>query len=190
MTAFAGPATVLSETQSLQSAFSPALLLDEAADQIPGSKFLDELRTQGYFPILIFVPHPAAGASQLSSNLRLGRVSTNPQFAAEPSPSVSSGGVFTFGDVTVNFRSMESWRKGKQIPLRAKEFKTLAYMIRNPGRVISRDELLDEVWGYKSYPCTRTVDNHILRLRTKLESDPAHPKHLLTVHGTGYKFVP
>jgi hypothetical protein len=190
MTAFAGPATVPSESTSIQSAFSPALLLDEAADQIPGSKFLDELRTQGYFPILIFVPHPAAGSSQLSTNLRLNHASTDSNLTAKPSPSVNSTGVFTFGDVTVNFRSMESWRKGKQVPLRAKEFKTLAYMIRNPGRVISRDELLDEVWGYKSYPCTRTVDNHILRLRTKLETDPAHPKHFLTVHGTGYKFLP
>jgi two-component system, OmpR family, alkaline phosphatase synthesis response regulator PhoP len=56
--------------------------------------------------------------------------------------------------------------------------------------VISRDELLNEVWGYQNYPCTRTVDNHILRLRQKLESDPSHPSPLLTVHGMGYKLVP
>jgi DNA-binding response OmpR family regulator len=61
---------------------------------------------------------------------------------------------------------------------------------KNPERVISRDELLNEVWGYQNYPCTRTVDNHILRLRQKLESDRSRPSHLFTVHGMGYKFVP
>jgi DNA-binding response OmpR family regulator len=63
-------------------------------------------------------------------------------------------------------------------------------MAKSLQRVISRDELLDKVWGYENYPCTRTVDNHILRLRQKLESDPSHPSHFLTVHGLGYKFVP
>ena len=72
----------------------------------------------------------------------------------------------------------------------AKEFKTLEYLTKNPERVISRDELLNEVWGYQNYPCTRTVDNHILRLRQKLESDPSHPSHFLTIHGMGYKFAP
>ena len=61
---------------------------------------------------------------------------------------------------------------------------------KNAERTISRDELLAKVWGYQDYPCTRTVDNHMLRLRQKLESDPSHPSHLLTVHGLGYKFVP
>jgi DNA-binding response OmpR family regulator len=70
------------------------------------------------------------------------------------------------------------------------EFKTLRFFIANPYRVISRDELLNEVWGYDSYPCTRTVDNRILRLRQKLERDAATPKHFLTVYGAGYKFVP
>jgi DNA-binding response OmpR family regulator len=63
-------------------------------------------------------------------------------------------------------------------------------MIKNARRAISRDELLNEVWGYENYPCTRTVDNHILRLRQKLENDPANPEHLVTIHGMGYKFIP
>ena len=71
-----------------------------------------------------------------------------------------------------------------------KEFKTHEYLIKNTGRVISRDELLNKVWGYESYPCTRTVDNHILQLRKKLGTEPARPKHLHTVHGAGYKFLP
>jgi DNA-binding response OmpR family regulator len=63
-------------------------------------------------------------------------------------------------------------------------------LTKNAERTISRVELLDKVWGYQDYPCTRTVDNHMLRLRQKLESDPSQPSHLLTVHGLGYKFVP
>ena len=79
---------------------------------------------------------------------------------------------------------------GERMPLTAQEFKTLKFFMMNPSRVISRDELLNEAWGYDSYPCTRTVDNHVLRLRQKLESDPSDPVHFLTVHGAGYRFVP
>jgi DNA-binding response OmpR family regulator len=71
-----------------------------------------------------------------------------------------------------------------------KEFKTLEYLIKNPRRVISRDELLHEVWEYENYPCTRTVDNHILKLRKKLEAEPGNPKHFHTVHSSGYTFLP
>jgi len=110
-----------------------------------------------------------------------------------PSPfasaSFSSIGVFVFGDVTVSFVGMEVRRNGKPVALTSKEFKTLGYMIHNRGRVISREELLNEVWGYECYPCTRTVDNHILRLRHKLEAEPSRPKHFLTAHGAGYKFL-
>jgi DNA-binding response OmpR family regulator len=86
--------------------------------------------------------------------------------------------------------TMEIHRNGRPVILTCKEFKTLVYLIKNPRRVISRDELLNEVWGYQHYPCTRTVDNHILRLRKKLEPEPAHPKHFHTVHRSGYKFLP
>ena len=95
-----------------------------------------------------------------------------------------------FGDVNVNFSSMEASLKGEPVKLTATEFKTLKYLARNSTRVISRDELLNEVWGYENYPCTRTVDNHILRLRQKLEKDPSRPIHFRTVHGVGYKFLP
>lgn len=70
------------------------------------------------------------------------------------------------------------------------EFKVLRFLMSNPNRAISRNELLDQVWGYENYPCTRTVDNHILRLRQKLEVDLANPVHFRTVHGVGYKFTP
>ena len=90
----------------------------------------------------------------------------------------------------VDFSKTEITRGGEKVMVTAKEFKTLEFLTKNPERVISRDELLNEVWGYQNYPCTRTVDNHILRLRQKLESDPSHPSHFLTVHGMGYKFAP
>src|ERR1035437_9941560 len=97
---------------------------------------------------------------------------------------------FIFGDVKVNFTKMELWRDGSLVPLTSQEFKVLKFMIQNAERVLSREELLNLVWGYRNYPSTRTVDNHILRLRQKLEKDPANPLHFRTVHSSGYKFVP
>src|SRR5580692_8188752 len=95
-----------------------------------------------------------------------------------------------FGDVIVDFSKVAVIRAGEQITLTAKEFKALEFLIKNAERAISREEILVEVWGYKDYPLTRTVDTHMLRLRQKLESDPSHPSHFLTVYGLGYKFVP
>jgi len=95
-----------------------------------------------------------------------------------------------FDDITVDFAKMQLKRSGTDVPLTAQEFKTLKFLVQNPERVISREELLNEVWGYQHYPSTRTVDNHILKLRQKLEKDPGNPDHFKTVHGVGYKFVP
>ena len=97
---------------------------------------------------------------------------------------------YAFDDVAVDFAKMELTRKGELVPLTPQEFKVLKYFIGNPERVISRDELLNEVWGYNCYPSTRTVDNHLMKLRQKLEADPLNPFHFRTVHGAGYKFVP
>ena len=96
---------------------------------------------------------------------------------------------FSFGKVAIDFVKMEVIRDGKTAVLTAQEFKTLKFLVQNAERVITRDELLNEVWGYHNYPSTRTVDNHILKLRQKLEDDPANPVHFRTVHGVGYKFV-
>ena len=98
--------------------------------------------------------------------------------------------LFLFEDVVVDFSRMEIIRAGEKIRVTPKEFKTLEFLTKNSERVISRDELLNDVWGYQNYPSTRTGDNHILKLRQKLETDPANPSHLLTVHGVGYRFVP
>jgi DNA-binding response OmpR family regulator len=95
-----------------------------------------------------------------------------------------------FGAVSADFGKMEVCRKGQFVSLTPQEFKLLKYFSQNPERVISRDQLLSDVWGYNSYPSTRTVDSHILTLRQKLEEDPANPSHFLTIHNVGYKFVP
>jgi DNA-binding response OmpR family regulator len=95
-----------------------------------------------------------------------------------------------FGDVTVDFVTMEAFRKNEPVALTTLQFKTLRYLTRHARRVISRDELLNEVWGYEHYPTTRTVDNVILKLRQQLESNPSRPVHLRTIHGAGYQFLP
>lgn len=97
--------------------------------------------------------------------------------------------ILTFGDARIDFTSMEAARGGKPVTLTTQEFKLLKYLAACAGRVVSREELLNEVWGYQNYPSTRTVDNHILRLRQKLEPDPDEPRFFLTMHGAGYKFV-
>jgi len=96
----------------------------------------------------------------------------------------------TFGDVVVDFAKMEVTRSGEAVALTGQEFKVLKFFMQNPERVISREELLNEVWGYTNYPSTRTVDNHVLKLRQKLEREADAPKYFRTVHTVGYKFVP
>ena len=102
----------------------------------------------------------------------------------------SARDAFAFDDVTVDFRTMEVRREGSVVPLTPQEFKILKFMVQNAKRVISRDELLNEVWECHKSDSRRTVDNHILGLRQKLEVDPSHPVHFRTVHGFGYMFVP
>jgi len=102
----------------------------------------------------------------------------------------TEGDTSSFSDVFINFNRMELTRDGQPVTLTAQEFKVLKFFTQHPGKVLSREQLLNEVWGYENYPTTRTVDNHILRLRQKLEKQPAEPVHFLTVHGAGYKFLP
>ena len=94
-----------------------------------------------------------------------------------------------FDDVVVDFKSFEARKGGEVIKLTRKEFGTLRFLAGRRGEVVRRDELLREVWNYKRYPTTRTVDNHVASLRSKIEKDPSDPRHLLTVHGVGYKLV-
>ena len=96
---------------------------------------------------------------------------------------------FTFGNVELNFKKYLARKNGQPLDLSAREFEILRYLIRRRGEIVTRDQLLDEVWGYDSMPVTRTVDNHIAKLRQKIEQDPSAPKHIITVHRIGYRFI-
>jgi two-component system alkaline phosphatase synthesis response regulator PhoP len=96
---------------------------------------------------------------------------------------------YRFGDVSVDFRKAEVNKGGEALDLSAREFKLLKYFVEHRGAALTRDELLNEVWGYNAMPSTRTVDVHVAWLRQKLEDNPRHPQFILTVHGLGYKFV-
>jgi DNA-binding response OmpR family regulator len=91
--------------------------------------------------------------------------------------------------VTVDFRRYEAHKGGQPVELTRKEFGLLRLLAARSGEVVTRDDLLNEVWGYNASPTTRTVDNHVASLRAKLEDDPSDPQHLFTVHGVGYKWV-
>ncbi len=96
---------------------------------------------------------------------------------------------YRFSDVVVDCDSMEVRRSGQDVALTKQEFRLLQHFLEHSDRVFSRDDLLNRVWGYENYPSTRTVDSHVRLLRKKLEPDPSSPKHFLTLHGLGYKFV-
>ena len=106
-----------------------------------------------------------------------------------PSTPASLGSLHQFGAVRVDLRPTEVWRDGQTLALSAREFQLLRYFIEHRGATLSRNELLKEVWGYDSSTSSRTVDVHVAGLRQKLESDPKHPRLILTVLGLGYKFA-
>lgn len=96
---------------------------------------------------------------------------------------------YTFGDVTLNFRTHHATKAGQVIDLSAREFELLKYFIRHQGQAVTREELLDGVWGVNCYPFSRTVDNHIAKLRQKVENNPSEPRYIITLHRIGYKFL-
>jgi DNA-binding response OmpR family regulator len=105
------------------------------------------------------------------------------------SPAGGLPATLTFADVEIDFRRYAATRSGKPVEMTRKEFALLRFLASREDLVLTRDELLNKVWGFDAYPVTRTVDNHIASLRAKLEADPSRPAHLQTVHGVGYKFV-
>jgi DNA-binding response OmpR family regulator len=180
---------------------NPMYFLNEDFTSVPVSGIPEEFRKLSrYLQVTVLVPKSAlldeTTQKKLGPNKSVtGLIDTSdvcsPLDAAKArlrNPNATD--TFEFGGVKGCLSTMEIHRNGRPVILTCKEFKTLVYLIKNPRRVISRDELLNEVWGYQHYPCTRTVDNHILRLRKKLEPEPAHPKHFHTVHRSGYKFLP
>jgi len=180
---------------------NPMHFLNEDLASVPTSGMSEEFRKLSrYLPVILLVPKSAVHdkTNQKKPGLNksvAGLIDTSdvssPLDAAKAQLRNSNvTDTFEFGGVKGCLSTMEIHRNGRPVILTCKEFKTLVYLIKNPRRVISRDELLNEVWGYQHYPCTRTVDNHILRLRKKLEPEPAHPKHFHTVHRAGYRFLP
>jgi two-component system alkaline phosphatase synthesis response regulator PhoP len=95
---------------------------------------------------------------------------------------------YAFGDVRIRVRSRQVFKAGRAVSLTRKEFDLLAYLLAHQGEVVTRERLLDEVWGYEKFPTTRTVDTHVLRLRRRFEGDPERPRWIITVHGQGYRF--
>ncbi len=175
--------------------------LDEKLASVPASGIPDDFRKLSrFFPVIVLVLRSAVEDVATQKKLEPNKSVT--EFTDTSSvclPLDAANGwltnsnttnTFEFGVVRGCLSTMEIHRNGRPVTLTSKEFKLLAYLIQNPLRVISRDELLNEVWGYENYPCTRTVDNHILKLRKKLELEPADPKHLHTVHCAGYRFLP
>lgn len=96
---------------------------------------------------------------------------------------------FQFSDVKLDFKKYRASKRGQELELSAREFDILKYLIRNRDKIVTREQLLDEVWGYTSSPITRTIDNHIAKLRQKIEDTPSDPQHIITVHRLGYRFV-
>jgi len=175
--------------------------LDEDLGSVPAPSIPEDFRKLSRFlPVIVLVPKSVAYSKATQKKPGSNKSDTCPADTSEICLPLDTAkfclrnpkaeDTFEFGGITGCFSTMEIHRNGRPVTLTCKEFKTLKYFVKNPRRVISRDELLNEVWGYENYPCTRTVDNHILRLRQKLETEPAHPKHFHTVHGAGYKFIP
>jgi len=174
--------------------------LDEKLASMPASGIPEDFRKLSrFFLVIVLAPKSAVedeAQKKLSPNKSVTDLSDtmnvcSPLDAAKAwLRNLNATDTFEFGGVKGCFSTMEIHRNGRPVILTFKEFKTLEYLIKNPRRVISRDELLNEVWGYWNYPCTRTVDNHILKLRKKLEAEPGNPKHFHTVHSSGYKFLP
>lgn len=106
--------------------------------------------------------------------------------AAKPAEQIERA---EFGDVEVNFKTFEATKAGHPLELSPREFKMMKYFAEHRGEVVTRDQLLDSVWGYDGLPLTRTVDMHIAKLRQKIEDTPGDPRHIITVHRVGYKFT-
>ena len=176
-----------------------ALFVDESLARIPTITSKEIRSLSRFLPVIVlihkstikkFAVREMTDSKSLTENSESTKLLGLFSQAVNLSKTADTNNVVVFGDVIVSFSAFEVRRKGQPVVLTALEFKTLKYFVQNARRAISRDELLNEVWGYENYPCTRTVDNHILKLRQKLERHPSRPVHFRTVHGAGYKFLP
>ncbi len=189
-----------SALESVQAAAPSAIVLDLRLPKLSGRDLCKEVKAQApTLPIVVL-----SAASDVSDKVLLLELGADDYVTKPFSPRellarvraalrhtvrTAAATTVTFDGISADFKKMEVKRDGLPVVLTAQEFKTFQFLVQNADRVISRDELLNEVWGYQNYPSTRTVDNHILKLRQKLEKDPSSPVHFRTVHGMGYKFV-
>jgi DNA-binding response OmpR family regulator len=189
-----------SALESFQAAPPAVVILDLRLPKLSGGDVCKEIKAQApTLPIVVLSATSDVSDKVLLLELGADDYVTKPfsprellarvRAALRHTSRTATVNLVSFDGITIDFKKMEVMREGKVVVLTAQEFKTLQFLVQNADRVIGRDELLNEVWGYQNYPSTRTVDNHILKLRQKLERDPASPVHFRTVHGMGYKFV-
>jgi DNA-binding response OmpR family regulator len=190
----------MSALEAFRSAAPSAVILDLRLPEMSGSEVCREIKKKApTLPVIVLSAKTDVTDKVLLLELGADDYVTKPfsprellarlQAALRRTSRAEFGDVYTFGNISVDFAKMEIARDGKPIAMTAHEFKLLKFLVQNAGRVIPRSELLNEVWGYQNYPSTRTVDNHIWKLRLKLETEPDNPVHFLTVHGAGYKFL-
>jgi DNA-binding response OmpR family regulator len=178
------------------------VILDLMLPRMSGYEVCRKVRAEGNMtPILMLTARGEEGDRVLGLDLGADDYVTKPFSVREllarvraivrrAHPPKPLPGELCFDDVVVDFRRYEARRGDTRLELTRKEFGLLQYLAARSGEVVRRDELLEAVWDYKNYPTTRTVDNHVLSLRAKLEEKSAEPRHLITVHVVGYKFVP
>jgi DNA-binding response OmpR family regulator len=182
------------------------ILLDLMLPRMSGFEFCRKLRGEGIqTPVLMLTARSEEPDRVLGLDLGADDYVTKPfsvrelmarvrallrrsQAGSEGSPVLPDD--LHFGGMDIDFRSYEARRNGEPVEMTRKEFAILRFLASRAGDVVTRDDLLNEVWGYESYPSSRTVDNHVAGLRAKLERDSSQPEHIKTVHGVGYKFVP
>ena len=177
------------------------IILDLMLPKLSGYEVCRKVRDEGIkTPIMMLTARGEEGDRVLGLDLGADDYVTKPFSVREllarvrallrrTQPSETLPDELRLDDVVVDFRSYEAHKGACLLEMTRKEFGVLRLLAARPGEVVTRDDLLNEVWGYEHYPTTRTVDNHIATLRAKLEKNPSEPRHLLTVHGVGYKLV-
>lgn len=177
------------------------IILDIMLPQLSGLDVCQRLRSQGYgMPIIMLT----ARGQEMDKvrGLRLGaddyvtkpfsfvelmaRVEAVLRRASKPAEKIE---IYRFGDITLDFKRVRATKGEEALELSPREFDIMRYFIEHRGEVVTRDQLLDAVWGYQNFPFTRTVDMHIAKLRKKIEDTPSEPRYIITVHRIGYKFV-